>query len=613
MRQVARRDTLGLAILFLSGCSLDSGFSIPDVDAGFLGSHDAATGDAGTRGPHDPAESAALGASCYDGVDNDDNDALDCLDPQCTLHPVCCVGSAVEGCCRSLASDLALAPPAACDGAPATDCDELPSGLTFFGETPRFEEGGLVAQGDRGHVGVVLGAGLDPRRTNVELSATIAVPDASMRCNDCTDVVGLALIDAVPATGERAVIRLGLLVNGPLEELRVLVADEVVQRLPLLTNEGEYSLALRVDGSATLRVPGEAEVVLDDLVLEELTSPIYPAILGRTDNRSAGQLAVSAREARLRLQACDVPAALSRRRDAVMPARDAIWSAENLGRLSAAVGGPQRGVWVAFERNGDLHMAGETSHGELRGAPVDPSDPVVQPPTAVRRLLDPWLMVDPDASDRWLLFFAAEDEDGVRRIYRASGPAGWGRTFAWPSEAEIDLGVLPGASSIDGPSVWRDPGGSWHMVARVTDEQGSASLALLDRGTDGVWRYREGSLASARIRAPETHDLFAFDRDAVAAPAMVLGAGERAPLWRLYYAGRRGTRWSIGALISEDGRAWRPLGPVLAGEGGTSFDALSVTDPAPVALESGIRLYYRGSDGAVSAYGVAGPFGTLSE
>jgi hypothetical protein len=604
------RMVLGLAALAaLPACDAafeSDGGAMAPADAG----PDLGAGDGGpvAEGPEDPGFAGA----CYDERDNDRDGALDCAEEACATTPMCCVGSALEACCRQVEGDLTLSAPAACDGAPAAECAELPDGLTFFGEAARFERGGLVPQGDVGHVGVVLGGAVDPRRTNLELSADIAVPSAEMRCADCTDTVGIALIDEVPADGAPAAIRLGVLVNGPLEEVRILIADEVVQRLPMAPAEGTYRLALRVDGTATIDVPGHDAIALEGF---ELPETVHAAVLGRTDNRPAGEAAVAVTAASRSLRECDVPDALARREAPVMPAADVSWSAEALGRPSAALGGETERVWVAFERNGTLHMAGETGTGELRGAPLDPSDPVVDVPTdaPIVRLLDPWLMVDPEVTDRWLLFFAAEDQAGVRRVYRTGGDRGWGQAFDWPEAPILDPDAHEALASIDAPTVWRDAGGFWHLIARVTTAQGGEALALFDRNPEGRWLLRGGSLETARVAAPRRDDLFAFDRDAVGAPAVVVHGPETAPVWRLYYAGRRGTRWTIGALVSEDGSEWRRLGPVLGGRDGTAFDALGVTDPAPVRLDDGIRLYYRGTDGADSAFGVAGPSGTLPE
>jgi hypothetical protein len=105
----------------------------------------------------------------------------------------------------------------------------------------------------------------------------------------------------------------------------------------------------------------------------------------------------------------------------------------------------------------------------------------------------------------------------------------------------------------------------------------------------------------------------AFDVDEVAAPALVAYRG----LLRLYYAGRRGTRWAIGLMVSEDGIHWWPANggaPILTGSGAAmAFDALSVSDPDPVVVDPNpdvhgdeeLRLYYTGSDGVNMAIGLA--------
>src|SRR5690606_10270011 len=92
--------------------------------------------------------------------------------------------------------------------------------------------------------------------------------------------------------------------------------------------------------------------------------------------------------------------------------------------------------------------------------------------------------------------------------------------------------------------------------------------------------------------------VMAFDADEVAAPALYVdGAG----ILRLYYAGRRGSRWSIGMIASGDGRifAYAPSEPVLRASG-TGHDALSVLDPSVVRVGDTLQLFHTASDGVAA-------------
>ena len=69
----------------------------------------------------------------------------------------------------------------------------------------------LIPQGGSGWGGVAFGSPVDPRASNVTLTATIDVP--SDGCSGCIDAAGVGLVDAIPAMGERVSLRMAVLVN----------------------------------------------------------------------------------------------------------------------------------------------------------------------------------------------------------------------------------------------------------------------------------------------------------------------------------------------------------------------------------------------------------------
>jgi len=140
--------------------------------------------------------------------------------------------------------------------------------------------------------------------------------------------------------------------------------------------------------------------------------------------------------------------------------------------------------------------------------------------------------------------------------------------------------------------------------------EGDATWLVALESLDGeTFDWAGGTRADSIVRAPNPDDAFALDRDEVASPAFVEVDGT----WRLYYAARRGQRWSIGLLVSRAGTAWRDLDAVLEPRG-NGFDALSVRDPAPWVTTNGdVQLYYVASDGLDDVLALAGPAGTLGE
>ena len=228
----------------------------------------------------------------------------------------------------------------------------------------------------------------------------------------------------------------------------------------------------------------------------------------------------------------------------------------------------------------------------------EPGQPLVDL-TSSPRVFDPWLTVT-DAS--LVLFFAAEQNDGVTYLYRANGMAGFVPEFAPPVEV-VDPGTL-GLAAIASPTVWSEGAGSsderWTMIARATYPDGERTFIWLDGGSEGTAWTLGGTVFGAR---PSEVD--AFDRDDLAEPALVRTTNPRGEtVFALYYAGRRGSRWRIGLAVSEDLVGWRRVGPVLSGAD-VGFDAIGVRSPAPRPSAGGFDLFYLGTDGREHAYGLA--------
>jgi hypothetical protein len=160
-----------------------------------------------------------------------------------------------------------------------------------------------------------------------------------------------------------------------------------------------------------------------------------------------------------------------------------------------------------------------------------------------------------------------------------------------------------------GPGSFDDP--EWlsesALLARERLTGGGSRIVLLDTSRRSDIATPAATLCATESACPtERTDTFvhrpssdplAFDRDEVRAPAVVEVGGVR----RIYYAGRRGTRWGIGVLIAgPDGRYFRVANegrPVLtAGEG--PFDALGVAGPAPYVDGDSLTLLHAGTDGA---------------
>ena len=535
---------------------------------------------------------------CYDEADNDSNGAIDCEEVSCQTDAVCCVGSARSECCDPTGTTSTLSIGECPDG-PAEGCVTAdPAPLFFGGASPVIEDGALVPQGGAGHGGVVLRE-IDPRATNIDFDATIEVP--AMRCgSDCVDGAGIALLDAVPQAGAPAIVRFGILVSGSRDEVVVLLADEPIARAPIAVGAAFYRIELDVGGGA-IAYAGEAELARVSHL--ELPSRAVLAVFGRTQNLGPDQDAIRVRTASVTTRSCDVPAALARGAAPVLPWSGTTWDPRDVRRPSVVayeVSGDPRAL-MAYAHDGQIHLAGRTDFGEFRSGSGDPSPPALALPPGVVEARDPWLLVH---QARFVLFFTGVGADGRTAIFKATGDADHAQSFG--ATAEVLDPRAHGFEAIDGAAVLIDEA-TWTMVARVHlgDDHRIARFDSADAGVTWIPTH-------TALREPRRDDLFAFDRDEIASPALVRYRDENGQLIdRLYYAGRRGTAWRIGLLVSSGADRWRAVGPVL--EPGGGFDALGVTDPAPIVEGDMLRLYYAGTDGTRFRIGVAGPAGTVGE
>jgi hypothetical protein len=566
--------------------------------------------DAGSTLPRDassdPFDGAVAppeeGAACYDAIDNDSDSNVDCDEAACA-GPVCCVGSGAAECCAEAIAEQLLVLDACSDG-PAPDCITGGEVALFGSVLPAIEDGGLVPQGGSGYGGAALASPIDPRAVNLSVRASVIVPPTASRCTDCADGAGIALFGELPDGSSRVLA--GVIAMGSRNELLVVAADEIIHAGALAEGAHALEIVTDVEGGVIVK---DGSVELGRLERLSLPSRVWPAVYGRTENRAEGVEAVRVESASVSTSECEAPAALMRRTAPVVPWSGASWDPDTVRAPSLASweeSGETRTLMV-FAYGGQIYSAGPTDLGEFRGDGGDPGEPLFTLPAELVVASDPAIVAD---AGQLHLFFVGTDVDGATSVWKTTGSTGLTPTFEAPLQV-LDPAAL-GVTGIDGISVLASDV-VLRMVARVWRD-GSSRIVLLFSDPNGTsWQLPDGSLEAATLRLPQPDDLFAFDRDEVAAPARVRHTDVRGePLELLYYAGRRGTRWSIGLLISEDGLVWRPIGPVLEGSG-VGFDALGVTDPAPLVIDGAVHLFYAGTDGQGFRIGEAGPAGTVGE
>jgi hypothetical protein len=627
---------LALAGASLALAPLGTGCAAAGEDAGPVFGEDAGEeppnlgtdGSSPDGGPR-AADDESAGVGCWDFLDNDANGVADCDESACATTPLCCVGSSSAGCCMPT-DEVALE----LGGCPGSGLDPLlacAGDATVFGSpAPRLHEGAFVPNGDeRFDSGLVLAPRVDPRVARVTFEARLTPGGA---CAGCVDTLGVGLVSRTLSFDDtvRVSADVGFFASTADGTIRLLVGGAVaaetslaeVQDLLGLGGGAPFMLTLTTstEGRATLSA-AQADGTGPRTVFADVPyAPTGPARLvawGRSSNRSDEEPApVRVSYLRVVSSLCDVPSALARASEPVLPdGLDAWWTAAGGVDSPSVVHYEEAGTArarLAFHHDGRIHLAGSTAGGGFRAL----SDPRLAENALLRPGAAAWMasaVRDPalsrDAMGLWELWFTGVAADGTTSIGRAAS-AGATLELGPPEQVELP-GAAPDTLGWDGPTVLsarvlgeerrflavrrRTETGSELVLFRL--EEGSpvrADTATLDASDGSV--QREGSVVHRASGAPER-----FDGDEVASPALVA----HGDVLRLYYAGRRGTRWSIGIALSADGVHWRALeDPVLGGSGG-GFDALSVRDPAPV-LEGGeLHLYHTGHDGVVASIGVA--------
>ncbi|AKF08098.1 hypothetical protein [Sandaracinus amylolyticus] len=570
--------------------------------------HDGGSGtDAGGASPG--REGLDNAAECFDGLDNDAVGGLDCADPGCGATAVCCVGVASDACCNARLPGTALPSLAACAGGAASACSALASARVFGGPEPIVDaEGALVPNGgESSDSGIVLEGEVHPRTARVTVRARIAAPTS---CDGCIDAVAVSLAnDDAIGPSVRGVT--GLLVSGSRGDVSLLVGGAVAWTTPL-PDDAPHDYVLTVDPSGVVSLSSDMPGILEARVAAALPDAALRVVVhGRTTNRGASSEA-PARLVSLAIESsgCDIPDALARATSPLAPSGSVPWvsGSERAPSIARPEDAPESATRLAFAAGGAIWLARPDGAGGFvpldGGAVLSPDD---QLPFGLR---DPHLV---PLEDRWLLLATALDAEGRRRVVRIEGGADWADTF--DLETMRNLVTLPivdpegDVVELDGASAVR-AGSALYVAARAIRASGESAIVLLRAGSeaDGAFELGDvcgtgcGSIAEGgtiAVHSAREDDPRAFDHDEVAAPALVHQGG----VYRLYYAGRRGTRWSIGLLVSIDLRFFREGNegaPVLT-PSGQGADALGVLDPEPWIDGDTFVLLHTASDGVRTA------------
>jgi hypothetical protein len=597
----------GLALDAGLGAGLDAGRQSPAPSPFYADpSRDRPDGDPRSGFEGSESAGAANPGLCYDGADNDSNGRADCSDRGCQTLRACCVGSG--DCCSSVATpSLPAQIPLQGGDCPegtrdAASClSEAGMTVSAFG-TPasKLEGGAFLPNGDEQFdSGLVLGDPVDLSTRRLELEVRFG--GASGCGVSCLEGAGVALTTERP-TGETYVEpRVGLVLSGANNQVRLVVAGETVARASLLDSpESTWRLVVRPTGALTWKRGDEslAEV-------QFVPSPnAHLVLFGR--NRQSVSASESARIEGLSVasELCDVPRAWSDAEPLELHEGGAA-----VGSPSLAYDGSGRAVLAYEERRsgGSVIRVARAPAGEgLDKATLanDAAQPALEGGRAHDQggVRDPELVWDAQGG-RWVLLYTAIAVDGTRSIGRAVMPAD-GTQFAADDSPVLEpsgQGVL----GISQPTVARRSDGRWALVALSEVSEGHSRFAVFlgDEGDAGQsWAsYSESNLGEVAdpvtAQRPE-----GFVVDEIADPSLIIHNGA----WQLYYARRRGTDWSVGLLASDGMLYWRHLASGYAVfEGGTGkFDRLGVSGPDAVSGDGRVELLHVGRDGVRPGLGL---------
>ena len=574
-------------------------------DAGAIGLTDAlspASPDAGAES--DRSDPGAFAAGCLDGMDENRANGVDCSDPSCSGAASCCVGVSSTACCatESVVTDLHFV----CG---TGTCSDL-TGLTAFGDVGPVvtADGAYAPESDHGtDSGAISGATVDPRAAVVTLTAQLAIPSHTSE----VDAVAIGLVAGGPSA--HVVPLAALVVSASRQRVLLLLGETVAGSAPAPTDGALHDYTMRVEPSG--RVTATADGISLVAMVPLPTTPLHAAFFGRATNPGTLASGLPARIGSLRVTTsdCDQPAALTRlgpvsivdhtstvRLDtATDPSLASDGTTTALAFAAASTTTSTRAIFVATrEADGAFHVRQPATGTQpiLVGARGDGYE---SPALAY-------------AAGQWFLY-ATRVHAGARSIALATSTTD---ALSFGAPAPIAASGVTGELSSPAPV----PGDPMLVIARrqpppmadVTT-QGPPELVLLSLDTGGTnaaaapvcgadSSCADGARAETHLYTARTTTI-RFDADDVDDPAIVLYDH----VYRLYYAGRLGSRWSIGMLIAADLHYWRAAldGDAILAADGDGFDAVSVRGPAPLVEDGHVSLYYVGNDGDVATIALA--------
>lgn len=582
------------------GESTDRDAAAPSyADAGSTDGGAAAFDSGFTGGPPeaDPSDATNFAAACLDGRDQNGIGGLDCADPSCVTAPSCCIGSSEPRCCTH--PDLSVTVSFACG---AASCDDLTRFVPFgnVGPIPASDGAYAPVSDDGADSGAFLPEGIDPRATSVTIVASLAVPPTSAS----VDAIGVGIFEGAPSA--HLVPAAALVVSASRRQILLLLGDSVAASAPAPTDGGLHEYTLTIGPTGLVAVSGAGASLSARVALP--TGPVHAGFFGRATNPGAAEQPARIGALSIETRGCDQPTALDRLGgitlvDETNSALLATASDPSLATDGATTALAFTATSMLDPTHTGIFVATRQADGSFHVQPPSVGTQPLLRPASGEHLVGPEIGATTDG--RWVVYAARVHADGSRSLIVATSADGDPRTLGAP----IDVVIPEPAGDFDSPALV--PSHPDRLIARhvpasselsgptselvlleITEGSGTAAQAGGLCGADSS--CGDGVRTERTLYAARTATI-AFDADEVSDPAIVFYDH----VYRLYYAGRLGSRWSIGMIVTVDLGYWRVSNdglPVLAPDG-EGEDAVSVRGPAPLLEDGHLSLYYVGSDG----------------
>ncbi len=580
--------------------------------------------------------------ACADFRDDDNNGLVDCADTTgCGTRRICCVGSTEARCCQA---PNTLAPVIGLSGCTSAVLSDCVSGMSAFGSplpvlTTARSDGGACGTGtsiapqgsDRSDGGLVSSASLDTSSGALAIEATLGVSTARASSLDAIavgladqgDLAGMPLAHVRPSVG--------VVVSATDQSIRAVAGDIAFPAHPLAAllaaGCGEIEVRIVTSPAGTFDVftrPPHTTVwtALENGRPFQPTTRAHVVAYGRSTNPGIDGVHAWVRSVSALRNACDV----------LDPTRSSTGAFATLPAVGHAIRSVSRvGSLAVYEMDGSIYVAGVDGTGHLQalGRTGVDGDRILAPgpdPFMAHGLADPELVA---IDDNRRLFFTGIDASGVRSIGYVDFDNGVVQRVTGSSPRQLVPPSALGVAGVDGPAyietaspgadgglmthrwiVFRAIVDATHSELRAAELVGGSALLGIDLETRNVATPSAQFYTTASPLSPDQAiyanpgaALPVFDQDEIASPEIVVYAG----VIRVFFAGRRGARWSIGMLRSPDFAHFELAYPdaVLAGSG-AGFDAVSVMDPDVTVDATGtLTLYYTATDGTVTQPGLA--------